>query len=201
MKITPWLRYFVSGKTQSGKSTYMKHALKTVQNYVIWDSVKREFGSFGFIVRDLVGLEAAVKAGHTKIVIQTYQVDIGTFDAFCDWIFKHLRNILFVVDEVQLLAKKSLIGPAFMRLITVGQGQEFRIGIMAAAQRPASVHNDLLGNCTVFVTFTAQIIHDAKAIAQNTGADPEELLRLPQHHFCVYDPRENPSLQFFGSLQ
>lgn len=201
MKLDPCLRYFVSGATQSGKSTWTKVAAASLPSCIIWDVVKREFGHLGTVVTDLNGLNAAVSAGKQKIVIQTTDASMENFDQFCGYINRHLRRTTFIADEIHLVTRKSMMPPEFMRLISTGQGEPFRIGFIGTSQRPANVHNDIIGNATVKVAFRAAVIHDAKAIEATTGIPAKALLTLPMHHFWVHDPRSDPANRQFAPLR
>jgi DNA helicase HerA-like ATPase len=195
IRLSYWLRYFISGRTQSGKSTFAKKILPYLKSFIVYDCIKREFGPLGTIVHDINGLCAALSAGIQRIIIQPHDPSVEVFDTFCEYLFKHVRHTLFVVDEVHMFATKSFIPMGFKKIITIGQGEQFRIGVMAMTQRPANTHNDIIGNSTVMVTFAASHIRDAKAVNDSTGIPEQDILNLQDHYFILYDARNNPRIQ------
>lgn len=193
MKIAPNLRIFITGKTQSGKSHFCKWLLKSFPARIIYD-LKREYTAFGVQVHSLATLRFAVQTGYNKIVYQPEDLSIEHFNEVCGFIFRYLRNCVFVVDEVHNFCYKSFIPMEFKRLITIAQGQPYNIGIIAISQRPANTHNDILGNASIIVAFKLHLQHDAKAISDMTGIPAEELQGLEYYHFYVYNDRDKDSI-------
>jgi len=185
MKIEPNRRISVFGVTQSGKTYFVKKLVRSLKNYIIYD-IKREYAGFGTIIRTPQGLKEAIRLKINKIVIQPLDLSPSYFDLFCEIIFKHLKNIMLVVDEIHKFCTKTQITYWFNSIITIAQGKEFKIGVTAITQRPANLHNDVITQSTVIISFMVKN-HDAKAVSKFTGVPIESIEKLPQHYFYLYD--------------
>jgi DNA helicase HerA-like ATPase len=185
MKIDANRRMSVFGVTQSGKTYFVKQIISSIPNVIIYD-IKREYSQFGTVVRTPEGFKEAIRRGIKRIVIQPLDLSPEYFDRFCEIIFKTLKNIMLVVDEAHKYCTKSKITYWFNSLVTITQGKEFRIGIIAITQRPANMHNDMITQSTAIISFMVKG-HDAKAVSRFTSIPIEALERLPQHYFYIYD--------------
>lgn len=189
MNIDPWLRVFVVGKTQSGKSHLVKtEIIPKLQNVIIVD-IKREYGAFGVVVTDLRGVAQACYDGVRRVVYQPMDLSYGTMESLCAWVRDHLRNWTLVIDELQNWCTSSYIPPALKWVVCTGQGEPYRLGLVAVTQRPANVHNDVKSNSSLYIVFRLFLQADAAAISESTGILEDRLRGLAQHHFLVYDDR------------
>ena len=188
MDIEPNLRIFITGKTQSGKSYLTKKLLTQYENRVVYD-IKREYNQFGLIVHEVSEMEEAFNKGCNKVVYQPNDLTTEHFNEFCGWIWRNLRNIVLVVDEVHNFSTCSFIPMEFKRIITVGQGEPYHIGVIAITQRPANTHNDIKSNASLYIAFRLNLDADAKAVQDHTGIPAEQLKELPYKHFFIYNDR------------
>lgn len=193
MRISPNLRIFITGKTQSGKSFFCKWLLRQYENLLVYD-LKREYTAFGVVVRSLDQLRRAVGQGYNRIVYQPVDLSAEHFDLVCDFVFSFLRNLVFVVDEVHVFCSKHCIPQNFKNLITVAQGSPYFIGVISISQRPANVHNDVLGNSSLIVSFRLSLFADAEAVSSMTDIPVEELQGLEYYWFYVYNDREKENV-------
>jgi len=190
MKISPSLRIFITGKTQSGKTWLTKGIIGQFPNRFIYD-IKREYGLLGLVCHNIEDVRAALGKGQTKIIYQPTELSSEHFDDVCKFIFYNLRNIVFCVDEAHKFAPKFKIPPYFNSLITICQGEPYCIGVIAITQRPANIHNDIISSSTIIISFRLNLKSDAEAV---TGIPAEKILSLPQYHYAMFDDRkhENP---------
>ena len=185
MKIEPNRRISVFGVTQSGKTFFVKKIISQIRNYIIYD-IKREYSSFGVVVHTLQGFKEALKNKLNHIVIQPLDLSPEHFDSYCEIIFKHLKNITFIVDEEHKFCTKSKMPYWFNSIVTIAQGKEFKIGVIGITQRPSNVHNDMITQSTIIISFMVKA-HDAKAVNRFTGIPIQSLESLPQYYFYLYD--------------
>lgn len=189
MILEPWLRVFVCGKTQSGKSHLVKRViLPQLANILVYD-IKREYGEHGVVCHTLEQIVRAFHDGVRRVIYQPTDLSMDHFDRLCAWVWDTLRNVTLVVDEVHNFCTSSVISPAFKRLITVAQGEPYRIGVVAISQRPANVHNDIKSNASLWFVFRLFLEADVRAVEMSSGIPGESVRSLGQHCFLVYDDR------------
>lgn len=184
--IKPNLRISIFGKTQSGKSYFAKKLVANYENRIMYD-LKREYSHLGVCVNSLHALDNAVRSGCTKIVYQPIDIEVDHFDMICNYIWRNLRNIVFLVDEVHKYCTKFKIPENFNTLVTVGQGDPYNIGIIAITQRPANVHNDVISQSSIIVAFRLNLFSEAETVSKNTGIPIDILQNLTYHHYMIYN--------------
>jgi len=185
MKLSPNVRYFIAGKTQSGKTYLSKEWLQGMNNRIIYD-IKREYGDLGATIHTLPQLQRAFLSGCHKVVYQPLDASPEHFDQVCKFIFERLKNIMFVVDEVHKYCSKHSIPYFFNNIITISQGLQ-KIGVMAISQRPANVHNDIISQASVRVSFRMDFEDDADKMAKFIRVQKEDIMNLPKRHFIIYN--------------
>ena len=169
----------VYGKTQSGKSYWVRTWLKSVNAYLIWD-VKKQYSEFGVVVDSVNELVLAVRSGAERIVFQP--MDLSVFDSLCGFIVDNMRGFLFVVEEVQLVTSPNFTPPKFMHIISVLE--EEGVGVIGVSQRPSQVSTVLRGNCSYVVSFRLNEDIDKKAVSCISDND---LGVLREFEFLFYD--------------
>lgn len=179
LKINPKRRMMVYGKTQSGKSYWVRTWLKSVNAYLIWD-VKKQYSEFGVVVDSVNELVLAVRSGAERIVFQP--MDLSVFDSLCGFIVDNMRGFLFVVEEVQLVTSPNFTPPKFMHIISVLE--EEGVGVIGVSQRPSQVSTVLRGNCSYVVSFRLNEDIDKKAVSCISDND---LGVLREFEFLFYD--------------
>lgn len=186
MNIKPNLRIFIAGKTQSGKTYFAKYLLSKYQRYIIYD-LKREYNSFGAVVNTLEQLKTALQNGCVKVIVQPNDLSVEYFDLICEFIWYRVRNCLFVVDEVHTFCTKHKITNNFKRILTVMQGGDYKVGIICISQRPQNVHNDIISQSTIVISFRLNH-NDAYALP---CMPPEQVKTLQERQFLIYDDRRH----------
>ena len=185
MKIKSNLRISIFGKVQSGKTTLAKLLIMMLDCRLIYD-IKRQYSDFGVIVRSISELHSVFSAGCDKVVYQPNDISIEHFNDVCKFIYFNVRNITFIVEEVHSFCKKLLIPEYFNKLILLCEGDPYFIGVWSISQRPANVHNDIITQSSIIVSFK---LHpdDAKAVIM---IPVNTILDLRQFCFAVFDDRE-----------
>lgn len=189
LRLEPNLRVFITGKTQSGKTYLTKQIIRGSQNVLVYD-LKREYGDFGAVVHSIPEMMRAFTGGCTRVIYQPEDLSPEHFNDVCGFIFQCLKRVLFVVDEVHKFCPKHKIPANFNTLVTVCQGEPYKIGVVAITQRPANVHNDVISSSSVIIAFRLNLKTDAEAV---TGIPAERIMQLQKHHFLVFDDRETES--------
>lgn len=195
------LRISIFGKTQSGKSYFAKKLIANYENRIMYD-LKREYSHLGLCVGSITGLDYAIRSGCTKIVYQPIDIGVDHFNFVCDYIWRNLKNIVFLVDEVHKFCTKFKIPEHFNTLVTVGQGEPYNIGIIAITQRPANVHNDVISQSSIIIAFRLNLFSEAETVSKNTGIPIDTLQNLPYYHYMMYNDVDTTgnSIQKFNPI-
>jgi hypothetical protein len=175
MKINPRTRGFVAGKTQVGKTFFVKSIIKSTKRYIIYDT-KHQYGGFGMLVRSLEQLKTAIFNRCTRVVYQPENYSTEHFDKICEFIRFNLQNFLFVIEEIQVYVSKGIMPDNFQYIITAME--EKGVGILATSQRPQAVHNDFLGNLSWCQCFRICLYADAVAMSKIVRVSVDDLLKL-----------------------
>ncbi len=150
------VRVMLTGITQTGKTTLVKMLLRSVARFIIYDT-KQQYSALGHVVHNLQDLHAALKAGVTRFVYQSANVTPEDFDQVCRYVYLYLRNMLLVVEELQIFCSYSKITPWFMKLLTISQGENYNgashVGVWGITQQPVRVHWDFKSQVSIIVTF------------------------------------------------
>lgn len=189
MIIDPKRRGFITGKTQVGKSELAKYIIKQIKNWLIYDT-KHEYEG-GAIVHDMKGLSRAFAAGCNRVIFRpdgVYLTEEG-FSEVCKFVYYNLKNITFIVDEMQEYCSKHKIPLPLKSIITVGEGKK-HIGFIAISQRPQNVHNDILSNISWLISLRILLPEDAKYMAPYMHVNEKDLLSLPKYHYIMFNDRE-----------
>lgn len=182
MKITPNHRIFITGKTQSGKTTLCKKIIAGIKNVIVYD-IKRQYSSLGTAVNNIPSLSNALKTT-TKIIYQPFDLSPEHLDEVSKYIFYNLKNLTFVVEEAHKFATKHKIPQFFNSLVTMCEGEPYHIGIIAITQRPANIHNDIISSSSMIICFRLNLESDAQAV---TGIPANTIMTLKQYQCAVFD--------------
>jgi hypothetical protein len=87
-----------------------------------------------------------------------------------------------------------LIPENFKKIITIGQGNPYNIGVICITQRPQNTHNDIISNSSLIVCFKLNLERDAKIIYEMTGIPIESIQNLQYNHFFIYNDRDEISI-------
>lgn len=180
-------RVAVMGFTQSGKTVFVKWLVDQAPACLVYD-VKRQYAAFGKTTRSVEETRQAFRQGFRKVIYQPEQVTRDDFDRLCLFVYQSLRNCLFVVEEVQAVATKSKIPSSFTKVLTIMEGDPYRVGVVCVSQRPANMHNDILTQSSVWIVFQLAR-NDAFYIGEMTSIPEDEIFNLTPKHFFLYKNR------------
>lgn len=168
------------GATGSGKGVSIERRLAALKppRLLIWDP-RGEYAKQAKRVT-LQGAVAAVsKAGAAPFKLRVqHEGDVGLEDAFgllCRLSFQAADN-LFLAEELSDVTKPSWAPPAWKKIMT--QGRHQRLHIIGAAQRPALVDKNFLGNCTYIRVFTLRYRNDRVAMAESMDVPLADITAL-----------------------
>jgi AAA+ ATPase superfamily predicted ATPase len=194
----PYYRVVITGRTQTGKTSFIRCALLGELNaYIIYDP-DMQFNGYGQVVENVKAFVAAIKGGARQIVFQPRDILMGypdarieEFEMLCK-IIDRLRNVTFIVDEVSHITRPenrraAFVPPTFRMLIVRRMKSPYRIGIIITTQRMKDADVDFISQAQHTYTF-AQNATDAKYIAEKLGMPIKELIEsLPPHEYLRYD--------------
>lgn len=153
------------GQIGSGKGVSITRRLAELkpQRLLIWDP-RDEYANEA----RKVTLAHAVKIvssseGFRLRVVNDHQTPIAeAFALVCKLAFRAGKLVL-LAEELSDVTKPSWAPPAWKQCITQGRHQELHI--LGAAQRPALIDKNILGNCTYVRCFSLRYLEDRKAMA------------------------------------
>lgn len=174
----------VLGQPGTGKSYWVKKHLQKVQNVFIYDMM-HEYGEYGQIVHSVAAARAAFADGARRVVYQPLDDPDAEFEPVCEFVYRCLRNVVFVVDEVHNFVSSGMIGKWFRKLVR--EGRKYGIGVWALSQRASNLHWDLKGLSVLVVIFRL-LRFDADSIADKFARElsPEEIENLPDRHHILF---------------
>ncbi|MFY9477170.1 MAG: hypothetical protein WAQ08_05835 [Aquabacterium sp.] len=157
------------GQSGSGKGVSIKARLKELAGVplIIWDP-RNEYGEHAKAV-DMAGVLAAgraIKAGKAPRVRFVHDGKSSMDEAFatiCAVAFT-AGNCVFLAEELSDVTKPSWAPPEWKRICT--QGRHVGLIVLGAAQRPALIDKNFLGNCTYLRAFSLRYANDRRAVAE-----------------------------------
>lgn len=178
----------VLGASGSGKSAYMKSELRArkPRRLLIYDP-DGEYLTFGRRVEkvgDVLSVLRQCEGGKGFRLIFQPAPDpaqaVKQFDLVCKAAFE-AGNLLFLVDELADVTTPSR-APAGWSMVT-RRGRKRGITVFGAAQRPANIDKNFLGNCTRVRAGRLLYEPDARAVAAVLGVPHAEFLSLESLHY------------------
>lgn len=167
----------ISGNKFVGKSTIAKHFTEMYERHVIYDTT-RDFTNAGF-------QNVYVPTGGS----------IEEFERFCCEILK-IGNMMVVVDEAQqVLPEGRDISKCAFQLVMYGRHSG--IGLIATTKRPAILNKTVFEEANYLMLFRHMIPNDVKYLKQIVGDRAEELQKLPNFQFMIYDNSGGPKTGSF----
>jgi len=187
-------RWFITGKTGTGKTTFVKKALwPQYTRRVFWD-VKLENQDLlpvCSLATTPPELQRAISAGKVSILYQPRVLDIWDFDQVCEIIF-NTGNFTFFVDEVAAVCTPSIIPPWYRQVLVRGRSRG--VGCITTSQRPRDCPNTCLSEAEHFLIFRLHLETDVSKIKQVVPREHlQAIYTLPYYHSLYVDMRNNES--------
>lgn len=184
MYIKSWERVFICGLTQSGKTTLAIHLIKSLSRFVIYD-IKGQYRHLGTVVNDPHGFLLALKNNTDKIVIHPTDPCEEDFNKIAGYVWKYLKNSIFIVDEAHLFAPNNGMSKEFKQVITVMEGEDHRVGVWCITQRPQNIDKTITGQATHTISFMMPGFLEAQAVRNIPVKTLQELKRYWFAHKSV----------------
>lgn len=174
----------VMGGSGSGKSTYMKGEMRRRKppRLLIYDP-DGEYSAFGrqvTRVSDVVDVLRQCAGGKPFRLVFNPSADparsMRQFDVICKAAFA-AGDLLFLVDELADVTTPSR-APVGWSMLT-RRGRKRGCIIYGAAQRPANIDKNFLGNCSRVRSGRLIYEDDARAVARVLGVQYERVMVLP----------------------
>ena len=184
---------FVSGRRRFGKSVWVKKEIWGHISRVVLHDPKWEHGNLA-INNPAVGLAHTIdelisfrEQNIHKILYQPYSSSINDFDQLCALLFQW-GNHLLIVDEAASYTSPQFL-PHWMGEI-IRMGTTRGVGIVSVSQRPRDVHNRLISETDIIVSFRLQLETDCQKLAQVVGPEAYKLTGIEPYHYMLYDGRD-----------
>lgn len=196
-------RIVITGRTQTGKTSFLRCAvLHQLNAYIIYDP-DNQFTGYGVLVTTIPELIKAIKQGHRKIVFQVRDIlmrgDMGEarreeFELLCQIIVR-LRNVTFIIDEISEVTrptgkKIATMPPTLGLIIKRRMKSPYNIGVIVTTQRMKDADVDFITQAQLTYTFQ-QNSSDAKYVAERLGMNTRDLRELietlPPYHYLKYN--------------
>lgn len=192
----------VMGASGAGKSTYMKRELRRRKpaRLLIYDP-DEEYLAFGRKVETMADLLSVLKMCGTsrpfRLVFVPHadpEIAKRQFNVLCRAAFE-VGNLTLKVDELAGVTTPSWAPPGWKMVST--RGRKRGIVIYGAAQRPANIDKDFLGNASKVRSGRLMYEDDAKAVAKVLGVDKSVFLDMAP---LAYIEREPPGKAVRGKM-
>ena len=199
-------KIFITGQTGSGKTTLARHIQKCFPRLVIFDRVRdyeneRGEGIFHVSTFETFGRAIAATLNEkTFKIIFSFDIDADNHDdvfnmamrvCYKRWDHCEYQNpICVVVDEIHNFATPHFI-PKYLKESYLS-GRHQNLGIIAASQRPANVHKDVLAQSTHLFCANFSEANDIKYFREKMGEHAEKLRTLPQFEFLHFQNGATP---------
>jgi DNA helicase HerA-like ATPase len=176
-------RLLVFGQTGRGKSEFLKRIIvPAINKFLIFDA-KYEYSGFGRVAHNISELRALVKTkGVLKIVFQPLRdsnLNIA-FEEVSKFILDYLRDLVFIVDEFQLVAPEGNVPPSLMKILTLGRSSG--IGFIGATQRAQLITKTALTQAEHIIIFYVSS-KDLEYLSKYFGEGVKQLETLPAYHY------------------
>ncbi len=206
-------RIGVWGRSGSGKSSYVKQALKGRKRVVVFDPLE-EYGAQGCkTVRTVDAVRKAMRdnwKGFRVAFVPTAGKESAQLSALCRLLiaaqepFKASRGkgeiLTLVVEEMNTcfpVAGGAAKAPGFADVCS--RGRHFGIEVYGLSQRIAEVDTRFRGNCTETVALKQKGPRDIKAAADELGCGTGRITALePLHYLHEKDGQITPGKITFG---
>lgn len=154
-------RTFVTGKTGSGKSHWVKKVLLPIfPGTVIFHDPKIECHDLlvnHFLCETPQQLRDALVANRQKILYQPRNLSWEDFNKVCEIVYNRANATIFL-DEAALYCSPSEINEWHQNIMCRGRSRG--VGIVNTTQRPRSCHSLLISEAENFVIFKLQLETD-----------------------------------------
>lgn len=180
-------RIFITGKTGSGKSYWIKKQLLHIERFVFYDPKHEHDDVDAVVVHTLDDLKIAL-AKHKRISYRPYLIDDQQFNELCRIIY-NTGNLIFIIDEMAFHVQSWQIQPYHDLLQRLGRKRG--IGIWNATQRPRCAHNTILSESDHIISFKLMLQTDRKKLAESFDPLFEKANELADYHWIYYNTRED----------
>ncbi|PRE65492.1 hypothetical protein C6P96_08510 [Burkholderia multivorans] len=172
----------VMGASGSGKSAWIKQQLRAGNpaRLLVWDP-QEEFGAFGREVTDPTELTKAVREagdGSYRLIYRpgkAFSTYGDKFDLFCSVAYLS-GNACVVVDELGDVTEPSRAPDGWSVLSR--KGRHRGLTVFGAAQRPANIDKDFIGNSSMVHCSRLSYETDIKVMANALGVPVQEVRDL-----------------------
>lgn len=162
------------GMKGEGKTTKATEILDQVPNLARWiwspQKAKENYGGYGQPVNKIEDLKHGA-------YLWTGDYSKKTFLKICERATTHMRNLIFVGDDIHEQVTKQFIPPEFDKLLSSGRNRGIS-GIYLSTY-PSKVHNTILSGCSHIFCFKFNLVKQIEWLRDNYFGN-EAWLLLPK---------------------
>jgi len=184
-------RLFVSGKTGSGKTYWIKSQISQLKKFILYDAKHDEsYNSINAtLISNINDLRLAIHKGINKIIYRPFMIDDIVFNEICRIIFE-TGNITFIIDEMAFHVSSNKIQPYHDLLMRLGRTKG--IGTWNCTQRTRDcLHNTILSETDHIICFRLMLETDRKKLAESFDPLFYQANTLQDFNWIYYNTREN----------
>lgn len=171
----------VCGMRGTGKSHFLRKAVRATARYVLWDPLQ-EHSSLGAVVRTAAQLKVALSK-NPRIVVQGYRRNISEFEQVAACVYAWGNRFLFV-DEADQVMPSRAIGPAAKELVDLGRHRN--IGLLCVTRRIADLDKCPVAQANKLFIFKTTLPQDIEYLRGFVAEAPQAKL-LEGHRFLYVD--------------
>lgn len=168
-----------------GKTTLARRFVKhRAQPCIIVDPLSQFDGRRFFDARTLLDyiLQGGGLSISSPLIATIYEPE--DFSIICKVALAY-KNIMLVVDEVDLFDSPFSSDPSFKRIIHLGR--HYKIELITTSRRPANISRDITSQTAEFYIYKVTEKRDLDYFSYLNADLPERIRALNKYHFIKYD--------------
>jgi len=180
--ISPGERMFISGRTNSGKTTLVKHLLRSVPVYSVLDAKHTYRPPAEVAALVPIVAEHNPELPQEVIRIPWEEEPDGWGDAI-NQIFREGNRLIYVDEATLLVDSRGIKHPLGKAIRT---GRERGIGVWVGTQRPKDIPSYVFTEAEHIISFQLQYKADRQKVIEYTGDSMARILGRVRGHDAAY---------------
>lgn len=180
--ISPNERLFISGRTGSGKTTFVRFLLRSVPRYAVLDA-KHTYRPPADLRDDVPIVEAFNPKLERQIIRAPWEDEPECWEDAINDVFEDGNRLLYV-DEATLIVPTRAARHPLGRAIRTGR--ERGVGVWTGTQRPKEIPSYVFTESEHILSYRLQFKDDRDKIVQFTGDAMSSLLARVRGHDVAY---------------
>lgn len=177
-------RTFITGITQTGKTTLAEAIIKNLNSFVLIDPKCKRYKGIGAVCSSYDQAKALHRNKIRKIIIYPNNLTEEAFNNFCQWVYLNIRNSTLIIDELPLFCSANKI-PYWLKMIIAQGTEKNNLGCIFIFQTPYMVHNIVLSQAELKISFRQERQEDIDRLANFGGELFAKVKELPKYWFIA----------------